>query len=371
MGRCRMKIITRHLLREYLLHLFYCLAGFCMILVLYDLFDKVGALISARVTLQTAAGYYAGMIATSLEFLAPASLLLATLYTLWQLTRNNEITAMRASGVSLFGIARPFLSVGLAFALLTGAVKEFVTPRVGLWAMTLAQSDFKEVEKHVFNHHAYYSTGTYRLWLLTRYDLNAPTIVDGVKVTEERPDGSRIRDTLATRAEFLDGVWWFHGVQVQEYNEQDMPAGGLQPPEPDRDTAREMSSFTETPGDFALNVKPWDFLSVREMRRYLNANPDLSPIASAQKRFDVHSRIAGPWACVVVIVLGIPAGVRGGRRNALVGILGAISLFFAFYAASQVGIFLGKRNVLWPWVGAWLSNLVFFLTGSVMMWRMR
>jgi lipopolysaccharide export LptBFGC system permease protein LptF len=49
----------------------------------------------------------------------------------------------------------------------------------------------------------------------------------------------------------------------------------------------------------------------------------------------------------------------------------AISLFFAFYAVSQVGIFIGKRDIVWPWVGAWLPNIVFLASGGFMIWRMR
>ena len=351
--------------------MFYCMAAFFMIFILYDLFDHIGALMSANMPWRKIGCYYASLIATSLEFLAPASLLLATLYTLWQLTRNNEITAMRATGISLYRIMQPFLLVGFALTLITGAVKEYITPNAGFWAITFAQNDFKEVSSLTFDHHAYYSSHERRLWLLNRFDLNHPRIIEGVKVTQERSDGTRVSDVMAKRAEYLDGQWWFHGVQVQKYNEQDYPSGGLEPPVPDPNAVREMPDLSETPQDFTLSLKPWEFLSSLEMLYYLRAHPDLSERTSAHKLFDVHSRIAGPWACVVMIVFGLPSGVRGGRRNPLVGILMAISLFFAFYAVTQIGIFVGKRNIVWPWLGAWLSNIVFFSTGSIMVWRMR
>jgi len=366
-----MKIITRHLLSEFLQHLFYCLAAFCMIFLLYDLFDHIGAFISSDVSWRKILYYYGSLLVTSLEFLAPASLLLATLYTLWQLTRNSEITAMRASGISLYRIMQPFVVVGLIFTAITGGVKEFITPKAGFWAITFAQNDFQEVDRPIFNNHAYYSVPKRRLWLLSEFNLNNPSVLEGVKVTQERSDGTRIKDIFATKVEYLDGRWWFYGLQTQEYNAQDNPSGGLTPAVPDPDSVQEMPDLTEAPEDFTRSLKPWEFLSSMEMFRYLRTHPDLSEKSAAQKHFDIHARIATPWACVVMIVFGIPSGVRGGRRNALIGIFSAISLFFAFYAVTQIGIFLGKRDILWPWLGAWLSNGVFLTAGSIMIWRMR
>ena len=93
-----MKLLDKYLLREYLVPVAYCLSAFGMVFVIYDLFDHLARFMDAKTPWTSSGLYYLCMLAQSIEFLVPASLLLATLYTLWHLARNNEITAMRACG---------------------------------------------------------------------------------------------------------------------------------------------------------------------------------------------------------------------------------------------------------------------------------
>ena len=49
----------------------------------------------------------------------------------------------------------------------------------------------------------------------------------------------------------------------------------------------------------------------------------------------------------------------------------AMAFFFGFYLLNQVGIFMAKRLWVAPWIGAWMSNAVFLVTGIVLAIRMR
>lgn len=365
-----MTTIDKYLLREYLIPVGYCLAAFCMIFVVYDLFDHLSDFLEAATPWTLALRYYVFFLTPVLEYLVPASLLLATLYTLWQFARNNELTAMRASGISLYRIMLPFLAVGMLFSLGTAVVRETVGPYAALWATRFVQNDFKAPEHNVQRDRAYYNRSTHRLWLIEEIDLDDPHRLVGVKITQERPDRSRVRQILADRAEYLDGEWWLFDAKERAYNEAGYPVAGLAPVPGSADGVV-APYLTEEPADFVNEIRPWEFLSALAMWRYLEAHPHLSAETAAQKRFDFHNRLATPWACLVVTLFGIPAGARSGRQSVLSGILLAISFFFGFYAFSQMGIFLGKRQILWPWLAAWLPNITFLGAGGWMAMRMR
>jgi lipopolysaccharide export system permease protein len=132
-----------------------------------------------------------------------------------------------------------------------------------------------------------------------------------------------------------------------------------------------MAWMSETPQDFVNEVRGWMFLTTLQMWRYMQRHPDISGVSMAQKMYDLHARLAMPWACLIVTLFGIPAGARSGRQSALAGVFLAVAFFFGFYALSQIGLFLGKTQVIWPWTGAWLSNIVFLAAGLIMMARMR
>jgi lipopolysaccharide export system permease protein len=342
-----------------------------MMFIIFDLFGDLSKLMEAKAPLAHILLYYLCILAPTLEYITPASLLLATLYTLWNLSKNNELLAMRTSGLSFYTILRPFLLVGLLFSLTNIAVAELIAPPAQAWSQS-----FKDViarrprEKLQFNT-AYYNTHDHRLWTVEEFDLNRPAFLKRVKITEERANGTRIRDIRASKAQWLDEQWWLFEPTVQSYDESDNPVGQPVAMATGRGSVVEMTSFAEYPIDFVNEVRAWEILSPSAMWNYIARHPGLSREAMARKLSTLHSRLAMPWACLIVTLFAVPTGARTGRQSALVGVVRAVAFFFAFYAMAQFGLFLGIRQVLDPWAAAWLPNLAFLATGIVMVVRMR
>ena len=367
-----MKLIDRYLLREHLIPVFYCLTGLSMIFVIVDLFEHLGKFLEAKTPLHLILRYYLCSLAPTMDLLAPAALLLATLYTLWQFTRHNELTAMRASGLSLRRIMAPFLGVGIAFSLLLVGIKEFAAPSAARWAEDFSNGKFSSVKSNtVYYDRAYYNETDKRLWHVEEFDTAMPHRLSGVKVTQERRNRSREQVYIADRAEYLDGQWWFFNLQTQPFDANDNPTGNVKPTGAPSGGGVEIPGFTETPESFLYEITPWEYLSSMQMAAYLRQRPMLSKLTRAEKRFDLHRRLAMPWACLIVTLFGIPAGAKTGRQSALSGIFFALFLFFGFYALMQLGVVVGKREILPPWMGAWLSNIVFFAAGIGMLSRMK
>ncbi|MDA0577994.1 MAG: LptF/LptG family permease [Verrucomicrobia bacterium] len=367
-----MKIIDRYMLRSLLLPLSYCLIAFSMLFIVLDLFEHLSKLLDAKAPVRLIATYYLALLLPTLEYLAPASLMLGTLYALWQLTRNNELIAMQASGLSLHRILTPFLSVALVFALSLAVVKETIGARAFVWTTSIRENRFHlPSDDNEDKNLAYYDSGTRRLWLVEHFNELSPGVLRDVKITQERADGTRVHDLLASRAEHLDGTWWFHNLRAQQYDEQDNPVGAVAPMATRATDIRELPELTESPASFAIEVRNWMFLSTWDMIRYMREHPDLAEETALRKRYDIHSRLAAPWACLVVTLFGIPAGAKTGRQSPLTGIFLAVAFFLAYYLLIQVGLMLGKRGTVAPWFGAWLSNFVFLFSGIAMLMRMR
>jgi lipopolysaccharide export system permease protein len=347
------------------------MAAFTMLFVLWDLFDHLSKFLEAKTPLSQILTYYGLFVLTTLEYLAPASLLLATLYAMWQLSRNNELTAMRASGIGFGRIMVPFLMVALIFTLASVLIKESVTPLALKWTREFKRDRYvKKGDKDIL-HLAYYNSAHRRMWLVERIAPATPNRLAGVKLTEEREDGTRIRDLIADRAEWLDGNWWFHNLKIQYYTDQDIPDRQPVPVLPGEDNVKELPYLTETPSHFLAEATQWPFLSTLEMIRYLQNHRNLSATVVAQKKYDIHSRLALPWACFIITLFAIPAGATTGRQHAMSGIFIALGFFFGFYILMQVGLFLGKTGIIEPWLGAWLSNIVFSVGAIAMIARMR
>ena len=86
------------------------------IYVLFELFGSFSRMMGANISILTVVEYLCGYLAPYFHYLAPAAMMLATLYTMWSFCRNSEIIAMRASGVSFIAIVKPLLSAAFAVA---------------------------------------------------------------------------------------------------------------------------------------------------------------------------------------------------------------------------------------------------------------
>jgi len=363
--------MDKYLLREYLLPVVYCACAFYMVFIVYSLFKDLPQFLEMRTPLPLVLRYYLSQVEYVVRFILPASLFFATLYTLWRMTRNNELTAMRASGVSLNRIMAPFLGVGLAMSVLSLAVNEGVTPDAKQWATEFSDRRFRTRRSSRPRLMKFYSSATRREWTVEKFDRDHPQRLVLVKVEQERPDGSRSELITADRAEWLDGQWWFHNARVQQFDESENPTGAPVSPGPeDTYTVTEMTRLTERPSDFVTHSRRWEFLSTAQMIRHLDIQPEITHDLS-RKVFDIHYRLAMPWACLVVTLFAIPTGSRGSRQSVLTGVFVAMALFGSFYAVAQIGTYLGIRGLTWPWLGAWFPNIVFSLGSITLIIEMR
>lgn len=160
-----MRLLDRYLLRELLLPLAICLGGFLVFWVAFDLFYELRNLQDEHATLVGVARLYTIRLPELLVTILPVGELLALLYALTHLARHNELTAIRAAGVSLWRICVPYFAVG---ALLSGGL---------YWLNEVYAPDAREREERLraswIDPHALDAS---RLW---RTNVNFQNLTDG------------------------------------------------------------------------------------------------------------------------------------------------------------------------------------------------
>lgn len=362
-----MKILDRYLLRTFLVPFAYCLTAFMMIYIIFDLFDNLNEFVEGNTPPLLVAKYYLILFPSIFTRIVPISLLLAVLYSLSTLTKNHELTAMRASGISILRLMVPFLSVGLGFTLLVGILHEAVGPRASYWCYNFIREQKRNDPAAVYIKHdlAIKHQGTRRIWLIGEFDIRDYRMRQ-IEVVQQREDTSDERKIKAKEAQWLDGSWWFRDVVEQTYDLDGNPDG------PARFAlTEEMTGFIEEPSLFLNEFKDPEFLSSLELMEYLDVHKDRARSALARIEADLHSRLAMPWTCFIVTLLGIPFGSQTGRKGAFLGVALSIGLFFSYYVLVNVGLVMAKKMIIPAMIGGWLPNIIFLAIGSVMVYRMR
>lgn len=362
-----MNIITRYLLREFVRPFIILLLSFDTMYLIFDLFDNMSKFIETGFPTLRILQYYGSLIASYSHLFAPAALMLATLFSMWMLSRNSEITAMRASGISFLSLSMPFLGVAAVVALLQWANSEYVVPEAASWAARMKNQGFAldRIDTDPHDKFQFVSTLNRRQWFFQSIDTanvrSASSMTGEVSVVQENAAGDPEWKIVGLQgADYIDGEWWFRQPQVRRFDidggELPSAEGFLGMPQ----TLR-MSSLTESPRDIVLFTRDWENYSVGDMRHTMEA----TGIESASRHFDLCYRFAAPLACVVITLFAVPAGLTTARQSILKGIFTALGAFFGFYAMTHFCNFLGQGGHLPALAAAWLPNLVFLTIGIV------
>lgn len=374
-----MRLLDRYLLRELLAPFGYCLGGFFIFWISSDLFNEIGEFKAAKMHPRDILEYYVVKAPELLATVLPLALLLALLYALTQHARNNEITAIRAAGVSLWRLALPYLAVGFVASITLFAINEYLVPdaddRAELIKSRRVHPTDAGYHSHIVKNLGFVNTRDGRNWAIKALDTETMTMTSPVIVSSLK-DGSPVW-FYASRAIRTNETWVF--FDAREYRTD--PATNNTAPIPTiQEPVLARPDLTETPEEIRSEV----FISQREtlkrrynadipladIRSYLRLHPDLPAAKRHWLDTRLHSRIAGPWSCLVVVLIALPFGAASGRRNVFAGVAGSIIICLVYFALSELSQAVGSSGHIPAWLAGWLPNIVFtllavWLTGRV------
>ena len=356
-------IIFRYLFREYAKIFFMCFAGLMTIYLVIDFFDKVRRFLAYDEW--TYILIYLALKVPAITFqIIPLSVLMATLLTLGLLSRNNEITAFRACGVSLPWIASPFLT----FAVMMTMVLLFFSSTV----IPLATSKAEEIR--VISIEKKSASAVVKLsqpW--TRVDADSLLHVSSI---------TRGGDTLAdvqlfhfdhsfrltdmTEAHYADRTWTLHRGFQRRFNRD----GSVTVTEFDRKPIVLALIPNDFIGGLAGEPELMTFHEIRESRGRLYQHGS----QFARLLTDYYGRIAFPLVTVVMVLVGIALSLRrsGSRGGSMaIGIGQALVVGFLYWTAHSIAIAFGRGGALPPVVAGWLTKVLVTSYGLYLMLKLR
>lgn len=373
-----MRLLDRYLFRELLTPLAYCLGGFLIFWISYDLFTELQEMQERKLHLLDVIEYSVAMTPEFLVTILPVVLLLALLYTLTNHARHNEITAMRAAGVSLWRLCVPYFVVGLAASVVLFWLNEWCVPRSANWAERILNRHVQRPgdagTQNEFRNFGFTNARNHRTWLIGEYRAKFAEMLNP-QVNWTSSDGLSCQ-LNAARAIYTNGAWTFFDVSVKEIAQVNAQLVSAR-----QTNMLAMPEFTEKPAEIVDEIKIGSYRNLRNSRRadiplkviyhHLRLNPNLPRADASWLLTKLHGRLAAPWTCVVVVLIAIPFGAASGRRNLFVGVAGSIFICFAYFVIQQVSLALGSAGHLPAWLAAWLPNMIFGTTGLVLTARVR
>jgi LPS export ABC transporter permease LptG/LPS export ABC transporter permease LptF len=363
------RILDEYVVREFLNTFFMVLAAFVMLMLVFTFFELVGDILRNHIPLSTVGAYLINLTPSMLYQITPLAVLIAVLATFGVLNRNSELIAMKATGISLYRLVIPIVSIAAVLAVSLFLFDEFYLPQANRKQEALRniikgrppQTFLHPEQKWIFGQPRPGEPA--RIFYYQFFDPDHNEFAN-LSLFEFDPSTFALSRRIFAARVFWDsgtGSWRFQngwkrdidGANVTEYSEF-------------RQTA--FSEIHEEPSYFKKESLQSQEMNFGQLDRYIR---DLSQSGFDTKRLSVAlwHKLAYPLIAIVMAVLAIPFALSMGRRGSLTGIAVAIAVALAYWVVDGLFGAMGTVNYLPTALAAWSSDLLFGLVGGYLLLR--
>src|ERR1035437_5064345 len=138
-----MKIIDRYLVKQFLQTLLFALLAFTLLFVLIDMMENFDDFIDQNVPTNIIIQYYLVFVPEMVRLMTPVAVLLASLFTAGKMSNLNEMTALKASGISLYRFMAPFIITAVLISLLSVYFGGYIVPVANKHKIFISQTFMK------------------------------------------------------------------------------------------------------------------------------------------------------------------------------------------------------------------------------------
>jgi LPS export ABC transporter permease LptF/LPS export ABC transporter permease LptG len=357
-------ILDDMILRDFALYLTMIMSTFLVLALVFTFFELLTDIVRNRVPLITVAEYLWNLSPSMIYLMAPMGVLLAVLITFGLLEKSSELTAMKATGFSIYRATLPVIVLSGIFAAGLFVFDQLYIPHTnreqeilrneikGKPAQTYLQAD----RKWIFGQsdQIYY----YRVF---DPDQN---IFGGISVFEFDPNTFQLTRRIQAEHAYWDPrlqKWVFEqgwvrdlkGPSIQNYRTFDIQT---------------FDDLREDPGYFKKEVKQSSEMNYDELRSYIE-DLQQSGFDTIRLKVQLQKKIAFPLITLVMAILAIPFAASGRRGGALVGVAVALGIAVVYWVTAGLFEAMGDANQLPAMIAAWAPDFIFALAGGYMLLR--
>ncbi len=351
-----MNVLTRFLLKHFLRILFLSIGAFIGIYLLIDFFEKISDFIEYKATSADYLSYLLNSIPFIFVQILPLAILMTVVLTIGTLSSSNEITAMRACGVSLWRIVQPFMLLAFGLSLLLLTLNEFVVPHNTKALNNLLEIKLKGKQQLSLKRNELWYRDRNRIINIRVADPQVQTL-HGVTIFS-LDDTSKISSRQETKqAVFKNGSWSAETLTKRSFDGVQGDLLGVETRE------NQTIDIGRQPEDFAQHANQSGVLNFQQLTKMVH-KLDREGIDATRQRVDMHTRLAAPFTCLIMAFLGVPFALQRGRNsNIALGIGLSLGIGVLYFILQSLIIAFGYSGALPPFLAAWTTNVIFLMLG--------
>jgi lipopolysaccharide export system permease protein len=312
-------------------------------------------------------------------------MLTAALLVFGRFSADQELTAVRSSGISLVALVTPILMLSLALCGLSAWINMEVAPKCRIAYKNLLREMGLKVTTAILPEGRYvYDFPQYMFFIGRNDGQNLEDVYVSHSDTNGNPDmtikaehgtveintNQQVVVNLlhAHSLKFTDNVW-----SSGEHGKLTMT---MKTNQGNRNESKQISDMTF--GELQAELRDLEHrfsvvsttnLDVEALRNQKSQLETMKTDLTMPVRVQMHRQIASAFACFGFTLVGIPLGIRAHRRETNIGIAMALGLVLVYYSFLILGQSLQTHAEYAPYLIMWLPNFIFQTVGAVMLWR--
>ncbi|HUH67190.1 MAG TPA: LPS export ABC transporter permease LptG [Syntrophales bacterium] len=358
-----MTILDRYVTREFVRLFFLILALFTALFMIVEFVERIRMFLSNSATLMQMVSYFIYMLPMMVSQTIPVSVLLAALMTFSILSKNSEVLAMKANGISLYRMSLPVFIVSILISIFAFLNSELVTPYSNQKADNIVYIEVqkRQVMGSLKQNQLWYraQNGIYNFRIFD----HKTKVVQGITINYLDKNFTLTARLDAEKAEWKDGKWTFYNLMITRF-------GGEFP-------ALEWASsrvidLPEKPDDFNLVQKEAEKMGFVELKNYIG-KLESEGFDATRYLVDLHGKIAFTLVIIILVAIGISFSLmkteRSGGVMPSIGI--GIVIGFSYWIVHAFSMSLGRSGSVPPVLSAWFANIILGTVSVIMFLRVK
>ena len=387
-----MRTLQFYLIRQVLATLVMTVLVFTFVLLLGNVLREILALlVNRQANLWTVVQAIGLLIPFVLVFALPMGMLTATLLVFGRFSADNELTAIRASGVSLVALITPILLLSFALSGVCAVVNMQIAPQCRVaYKKLIARVGLARIEAFLPEKTFIKDFPGCIIYIAKVQGTNLNDILF-YKLDKEGSIDYHIRasegNLQVNRADRTVTMHLFDTWSIGRMDgSSNQPANYVYGAESEFVVTNRLTELAEKP---KLNEMTFPQLQeeMQELEQRVHAAGPIQKAPNERMRqlmneldlqreemllpikVQIHRQVAFSFACIGFTLVGIPLGIRGHRRETTFGIAVALILVLIYYSFFILGQAMETRSEWFPHIILWAPNFLFQAIGAVLLWR--
>jgi LPS export ABC transporter permease LptF/LPS export ABC transporter permease LptG len=358
------QLMDLYILRRFFFYFVLLMAAFVFLFEAFTFFELLDDIARSRVAFFVVVDYFTYLIPYLLFQLAPLAALVATLVTIGVMSKNNEIVACKASGISLYRLAVPLLAAGVVLAAAMLILDDTYLPYANQRQDAL-RNQIKGRPPQTYTRPQRWIFGeNYKIY---NYDFfgSAENLFGGLSVLEIDPATFQVRRRVfASRAHWSDAqnLWILESGWIRDFSDGTVAHY-------ERFNVKDLPELTEPPTYFHREVRQAFQMNWGELRSYIEglqrAGFDVSALT-----VQWHRKLAFPLIGPISMLLAFPFAFLVGTRGAIGGVAIGLAIGILYWLGAELLTAMGGVGQLPPLLAGWSPDIVFLFLGLYFFFRL-